>query len=42
MSLTTTTVTTGPIIHAVYATGTISPVREYPIRARRAGTLAIG
>jgi multidrug efflux pump subunit AcrA (membrane-fusion protein) len=38
-SVTTTTLTTGPIIHAVYATGTISPVREYPIRSRRAGTL---
>jgi multidrug efflux pump subunit AcrA (membrane-fusion protein) len=38
-NVTTTTLTTGPIIHAVYATGTISPVREYPIRSRRAGTL---
>ena len=37
--VTTTRLTTGPIIHAVYATGTISPVREYPIRSRRAGTL---
>jgi HlyD family secretion protein len=37
--VTTTQLTAGPIIHAVYATGTISPVREYPIRSRRAGTL---
>lgn len=35
----TTTITTGPVVRAVYATGTISPVREYPIRSRRAGTL---
>ena len=35
----TTTPTTGPIIRAVYATGTISPVREFAIRAKRAGTL---
>lgn len=38
-SVTTTRVIDGPVIRAVYATGTMSPVREYPIRTPTAGTL---
>ena len=31
----------GPVVRAVYATGTISPEREYAIRATNAGTLDV-
>ena len=34
-----TRATTGPVVQAFYATGTVRPVREYPIRASSAGTL---
>jgi HlyD family secretion protein len=34
-----TTLTRGPVVSAVYATGTVSPVREYPIRSKLEGTL---
>ena len=37
--VTVTRTTQGPVIRAVYATGTISPEREYPIRATNAGRL---
>ena len=40
MAVTTTRIVEGPVIRAVYATGTISPQREYPIRATNAGRLA--
>lgn len=39
-TVTVTRLVEGPVIRAVYATGTISPVREYPIRASTAGTLS--
>lgn len=38
-TVTTTTVVRGPVIQAVYATGTIQPVREYPIRSNTAGII---
>ncbi len=34
-----TTIVTGPVIRAFYATGTISPEREFPIRANSPGTI---
>ena len=37
--VTVTRTTQGPVIRAVYATGTISPEREYPIRATNPGRL---
>jgi RND family efflux transporter MFP subunit len=38
-TVTTTMVVRGPVIQAVYATGTIEPVREYPIRSNTAGII---
>jgi multidrug efflux pump subunit AcrA (membrane-fusion protein) len=38
-TVTTTTLVRGPVIQAVYATGTIQPVREYPIRSNTAGII---
>jgi len=37
--VTVTKVIEGPLIRAFYATGTISPVREFPIRTNAAGTI---
>lgn len=34
-----TTIVEGPVIRAVYATGTVQPEREFPIRAPNEGTL---
>jgi RND family efflux transporter MFP subunit len=34
-----TTIVRGPVVQAFYATGTIVPEREYPVRANVAGTL---
>jgi RND family efflux transporter MFP subunit len=35
-----TSTATGPVVQAFYATGTVRPVREYPIKANTAGILA--
>ncbi|MFT3789357.1 MAG: efflux RND transporter periplasmic adaptor subunit [Tepidisphaeraceae bacterium] len=40
-AVTTTTVIDGPVIQAVYATGTIEPRREYPIRSNVAGIIDV-
>lgn len=37
--LTVTEVVEGPVVQAFYATGTIEPFKEYPIKANLAGTL---
>lgn len=37
--VTVTEVVRGPVVQAFYATGTVSPVREYPIKANVAGIL---
>lgn len=39
-AVTVTAVIEGPVVEAFYATGTLQPVREYPIRATAAGVLA--
>ena len=38
-SVVVTRLVEGPVIRAVYATGTISPEREFPVRATNEGTL---
>jgi RND family efflux transporter MFP subunit len=38
-AVTVTTVIEGPVVEAFYATGTLQPAREYPIRATAAGIL---
>lgn len=38
-SVNVTRVTNGPVVQAFYATGTVQPVREFPIKANTAGTL---
>src|SRR4051794_11707854 len=40
-AVTVTTVIEGPVVEAFYATGTLQPVREYPIRATGGGILAM-
>lgn len=37
--VTVTSVSTGPVVQAFYATGTVRPIREYPIKANTAGIL---
>src|SRR3954447_7288882 len=39
-AVTVTAVIEGPVVEAFYATGTLQPVREYPVRATAAGILA--
>lgn len=38
-NVTVTTATRGPVVHAFYATGIVSPQREFPIRTATAGIL---
>ena len=38
-SVTVTEVVEGPVVQAFYSTGTIQPVREYPIKSNTAGIL---
>src|SRR5689334_20767275 len=38
-TVTVTEVVRAPVVQAFYATGTLSPVREYPIKARVEGML---
>src|SRR3954470_17120757 len=38
-SVSITDVVEGPVVQAFYSTGTIQPVREYPIKSNVAGTL---
>lgn len=40
-AVTVTEVVEGPIVQAFYATGTISPVREYPVKSPVAGTVEL-
>jgi HlyD family secretion protein len=40
-AVTVTEVVTGPVVQAFYATGTISPVREYPIKTPIEGTVEL-
>ncbi len=39
-TVTVTEVVEGPVVQAFYATGTLQPVREFPIKSQVAGTLA--
>src|SRR3982750_2064157 len=40
-AVTVTEVVTGPVVQAFYATGTISPVREYPVKTPIEGTVEL-